>query len=118
LKGSRILLLGLSYKAEVDDMRESPTFVLMDLLTQGGAEVAYHDPFIPVIRPTREHGHWTGKKSVRWDKKTVSGFDAVLISTAHKSVNYTELARWSPLIVDTRNAMASIKTRANQVWKA
>jgi UDP-N-acetyl-D-glucosamine dehydrogenase len=118
LKGSRILLLGLSYKAEVDDMRESPTFVLMDLLTQGGAKVAYHDPFIPVIRPTREHSHWTGKKSVPWNEKTVSSYDAVLISTAHKSVNYDELAKWAPLIIDTRNAMAKVKTRPKQVWKA
>jgi len=118
LNGSRILLLGLSYKAEVDDMRESPTFVLMDLLTQGGAEVAYHDPFIPVIQPTREHSHWTGTKSVRWDKKTISGFDAVLISTAHKAVDYAKLAQWAPLIVDTRNAMARIKTKSKQVWKA
>jgi UDP-N-acetyl-D-glucosamine dehydrogenase len=118
LKGSRILLLGLSYKAEVDDMRESPTFVLMDLLTKGGAQVEYHDPFIPVIRPTREHGYWTGRKSVRWDKKTISSFDLVLISTAHKAVDYAELAKWAPLIVDTRNAMARIKTGPKQVWKA
>jgi UDP-N-acetyl-D-glucosamine dehydrogenase len=118
LKGSRILLLGLAYKAEVDDMRESPTFILMDLLDKAGAKVSYHDPFIPVIRPTREHGHWTGRKSVPWNKKTVSGFDLVLISTAHKSVNYAELAKWSPLIVDTRNAMATVKTKPGQVWKA
>jgi UDP-N-acetyl-D-glucosamine dehydrogenase len=118
LKGSRILLLGLAYKAEVDDMRESPTFILMDLLDKAGAEVSYHDPFIPVIRPTREHGHWTGRESVSWDKKTVSGFDLVLISTAHKSVNYEELSKWAPLIVDTRNAMTSVKTKPGQVWKA
>jgi UDP-N-acetyl-D-glucosamine dehydrogenase len=118
LKGSRVLLLGLAYKANVDDMRESPTFVLMDLLSNAGAEVAYHDPYIPVIRPTREHSHWAGMKSGRWDRKTISGFDVVLISTAHKSVDYGKLAQWAPLIVDTRNAMARIKTRPNQVWKA
>ena len=118
LKGSRVLLLGLAYKADVDDMRESPTFVLMDLLSHAGAQVAYHDPFIPVIRPTREHSHWTGHKSVPWDRQTISGFDVVLISTAHKSVNYAQLAEWAPLIVDTRNAMARIPTQSNQVWKA
>ena len=118
LRGSRVLLLGLAYKADVDDMRESPTFVLMDLLSNAGAEVAYHDPYIPVIRPTREHSHWNGRKSVRWNKETLSGFDVVLISTAHKSVNYGQLAQWAPLIVDTRNAMARVKTRPNQVWKA
>jgi UDP-N-acetyl-D-glucosamine dehydrogenase len=118
LNGSRILLLGLAYKADVDDMRESPTFVLMDLLTKGGATVAYHDPHIPVIRPTREHGHWTGTKSVVWDQKTISRFDAVLISTAHKAVDYSQLAQWAPLIIDTRNAMAGIKCRRGQLWKA
>lgn len=118
LKGSRVLLLGLAYKAEVDDMRESPTFILMDLLSHGGAEIAYHDPYIPIIRPTREHGHWAGMKSVRWDRKAVSNFDVVVISTAHKCVDYGTLARWAPLIVDTRNAMARTKTRPNQVWKA
>ena len=118
LKGSRVLLLGLAYKANVDDMRESPTFVLMDLLTAGGATVAYHDPHIPVIRPTREHNQWTGHKSVKWDRKTIAGYDLVLISTAHADVNYRQLAQWAPLIVDTRNAMAKVKTKAGQVWKA
>jgi UDP-N-acetyl-D-glucosamine dehydrogenase len=118
LKGSRVLLMGLAYKAEVDDMRESPTFVLMDLLSQGGAKVAYHDPYIPIIRPTREHSHWTGMKSVPWNRKSISSFDVVLISTAHKAVDYGKLAQWAPLIVDTRNAMARTKTRPNQVWKA
>lgn len=118
LKGSRVLLLGLAYKANVDDMRESPTFILMDLLSHAGAEVAYHDPYIPVIRPTREHSHWTGRKSEPWSRESISGFDVVLISTAHQSVDYAQLAEWAPLIVDTRNAMAKIKTRPNQVWKA
>ena len=118
LKGSRILLVGLAYKAEVDDMRESPTFVLMDLLTNSGASVEYYDPYIPVIRPTREHGNWTGKKSVAWNQKTVGSFDAVLIATAHKAVDYKELARWAPLIIDTRNAMAQTKCRQRQLWKA
>ena len=118
INGSRILLLGLAYKADVDDMRESPTFILLDLLKKRGADVAYHDPHIPVIRPTREHGHWTGVKSTEWNEKTVRAFDAVLISTAHKAVNYQQLADWSDCIIDTRNAMAAVKTRPNTVWKA
>jgi UDP-N-acetyl-D-glucosamine dehydrogenase len=118
LNGSRVLVLGLAYKAEVDDMRESPSFVLMDLLNAGGAVVCYYDPYIPTIRPTREHGHWTGTKSVRWNKQTLASFDLVLISTAHKAVNYQQLAKWSSCIVDTRNVMADVKCRPNQVWKA
>lgn len=118
VKGSRVLVVGLAYKANVDDMRESPTFVLMDKLVQRGAEVGYYDPYIPVIRPTREHGHWTGTRSVEWASQTIEKFDAVLISTAHAIVNYRELADWAPLIVDTRNAMEGISCKSGQIWKS
>jgi len=115
---SRVLIVGLAYKADVDDMRESPTFKLLDFLKARGAHVAYHDPYVPVIGPTREHAEWKGEESVKWNRKTIAAFDLVLIATAHKSVNYQELADWADLIVDTRNAMASIKTKSGQVWKA
>jgi len=118
VNGSRVLLLGLAYKANVDDMRESPTYVLMDEFKRRGAEVAYHDPFIPVVRPTREHGHWTGTQSVAWTREVVAGFDAVVIATAHNCINYAELAQWAPLIVDTRNAMNGIATSEGQLWKS
>jgi UDP-N-acetyl-D-glucosamine dehydrogenase len=118
LKGSRILVLGLAYKPNVDDDRESPSYTLMDKLTARGAKVDYHDPYVPVIRPSREHGHWAGTRSVEWSRKVIGGFDAVLISTAHASVDYRQLAQWARLIVDTRNAMAGIKSRDEQMWKA
>jgi len=118
VKGSSILVLGLAYKPNVDDDRESPSYVLMEMLTQRGAKVDYHDPYVPVIRPTREHPHWAGTKSVAWNRETIAGYDLVLIATNHGSVNYAELAQWAPLIVDTRNAMATIKTIPGQVWKA
>jgi UDP-N-acetyl-D-glucosamine dehydrogenase len=118
VKGSRILIVGLAYKANVDDMRESPTFILLDLLERRGAELAYHDPFIPVIKPTREHAHWTGMESVKWDRQTISSYDAVLIATAHKDVNYQELADWHGCIIDTRNALANVKAKAGTIWKA
>ena len=118
VNGSRVLVLGLAYKANVDDDRESPTYHLLDLLKHHGADVAYYDPHVPVIRPTREHPHWAGTKSVAWNQATVSRFEVVLISTAHQAVNYQELADWSPCIVDTRNAMAACKVAAGQVWKA
>jgi UDP-N-acetyl-D-glucosamine dehydrogenase len=102
----------------VDDDRESPSYHLLDLLQGQGADVAYHDPHVPVIRPSREHSRWAGTQSVSWDRDTVSSFDVVLISTAHAAVNYRELAEWAPCIVDTRNAMAGIPTRPGQVWKA
>ena len=118
VNGSKILILGLAYKANVDDDRESPSYVLMDLLKERGAEVAYHDPFVPVIRPTREHPHWAGARSSAWSKETVGVFDAVLIATKHDSVNYSELAQWASCIIDTRNAMAGIPTSPGQVHKA
>ena len=118
MKGSKILLVGLAYKANVDDMRESPTFILLDLLKQRGAEVAYYDPFVPVINPTREHAHWTGTKSVNWDKATISQYDAVLIATAHDAVNYKELGNWAKCIVDTRNIMKQVPNPAAPVYKA
>jgi UDP-N-acetyl-D-glucosamine dehydrogenase len=118
VNGSRVLLVGLAYKANVDDMRESPTFVLMDELKRRGAIVDYFDPYIPVVTPTREHGHWTGKKSVVWSKDEIAGFDAVVIATAHDNVDFRQLAEWGGLIIDTRNAMSSIATRPQQVWKA
>ncbi len=118
LNGSRVLVLGLAYKPNVDDERESPSYVLMSLMSERGALVEYHDPYVPVIGATREHAHWAGKKSVTWDKATVASFDLVLIATNHDCVNYQELADWAPLIVDTRNAMSRAKVAAQQVWKA
>jgi UDP-N-acetyl-D-glucosamine dehydrogenase len=102
----------------VDDERESPSYVLMEMLSARGAKVAYYDPYVPVIRPTREHAHWAGTQSVEWSRHVISGFDVVLIATNHASVNYQELAEWAPCIVDTRNAMVDITTRRGQVWKA
>ncbi len=118
VSGSKILILGLAYKPNVDDERESPSYVLMEKLQARGAKVAYYDPYVPIIRPTREHAHWTGTKSVEWNRETIESYDLVLISTNHASVNYTELATWSKCIVDTRNAMMGIQTQEGQVWKA
>jgi UDP-N-acetyl-D-glucosamine dehydrogenase len=118
LNGSKVLVLGLAYKADVDDYRESPSFVLMDLFKERGAQVTYHDPYVPVVHPTREHPHWTGAKSVPWDKEMIKKQDLILIATKHSCVDYQALAKWADCIVDTRNAMAGIPTREGQVHKA
>lgn len=118
INGSKVLIVGLAYKADVDDDRESPSYVLLNLFQHRGATVAYYDPYVPVIRPTREHPHWAGMKSVAWDKETLGSFDVVLIATKHASVNYRELADWSRCIVDTRNALAGIPVKDGQLWKA
>ncbi len=118
VKGSRVLILGLAYKANVDDDRESPSYHLLDLLKQHGAHVDYFDPHVPVIRPTREHPHWAGTRSVEWKQEIIASFDLVLISTAHKAVNYQQLADWAQGIVDTRNAMAGCRVAPGKLWKA
>jgi UDP-N-acetyl-D-glucosamine dehydrogenase len=118
VKGSRVLILGIAYKPNVDDERESPSYVLMDLLSERGAKLEYYDPYVPVIKTTREHSHWAGKKSVEWDHATIERFDLVLIATNHSCVNYQDLADWAHCIVDTRNAMAPVKGVSDKVWKA
>jgi UDP-N-acetyl-D-glucosamine dehydrogenase len=118
VKGSRILILGLAYKPNVDDERESPSYTLMDLLSDRGAEVEYYDPYVAVIGSTREHSHWAGKKSVEWDRATIESFDLVLIATNHSCVNYQDLADWAHCIVDTRNAMSGTHLQSGNVWKA
>ena len=105
VNGSKILLVGLAYKPNVDDMRESPTFELMHLFEELGAEVAFYDSYIPTIPSTREHAEYTGRNSVGWNQATISEFDAVLIATNHSDIDYQELADWSDCVIDTRNAM-------------
>lgn len=119
LNGSNILIIGLAYKPDVDDLRESPTFKLMDLLKEYGANVSYYDHYIPEIWETREHAEWAGLKTVSWNKETISAFDAVIISTNHSDINYKELADWNSIIVDTRNAMKHVSGNGkNHIWKA
>lgn len=118
LNGSKVLVIGLAYKPDVDDMRESPTFKIMDLLHKYGASVSYYDPYIPVIKATREYAHWAGMESLAWSKDTIHSFDATIIATDHSNINYHELADWCHCIVDTRNAMMNVATEEGQLWKA
>ena len=115
---SRILVIGLAYKSNVDDDRESPSYILMNKLKQIGADVAYYDPHVPEIRQNREYPEWAGTRSVEWNRENIVKFDAALISTAHEAINWQELAKWVPLIIDSRNAMNGISTKLGQVWKA
>jgi UDP-N-acetyl-D-glucosamine dehydrogenase len=104
LKGSRVLLLGIAYKANVDDDRESPAYAIWDLLETAGAKVNFHDPHISVIRPSREHPHFAGRRSVGLTARTIATADIVLVVTRHDAVNYSVIARHARLIVDTRNS--------------
>ncbi len=100
LAGARILLIGLAYKKNMDDARESPSYRLMDLLEKQGASVAYHDPHIPVIPPSREYSMFMGRESV--DLARAGDFDAVVISTEHDAVDWAGLLERARMIVDTR----------------
>ena len=111
VKGSSILILGISYKPDVDDMRESPSFKIMDELINLGAEISYHDPWISEIPKSREHMNWIGHKSIEWSKESLSRFDAVVIVTNHSNTDYKELSEWNDCIIDSRNAMTGIPPR-------
>ncbi len=108
LSGAKILLLGLAYKKNVDDTRESPALVIIEMLEGQGAEVAYHDPHVAEIPPTRAHGGLTGRKSIDWSPKALGDYDAALIITDHDGVDYEALVRESRLVVDTRNVTRDI----------
>ena len=118
LRSSQILILGLAYKSNVDDTRESPSFELIELLAEEGAEVDYYDPHIHSIPKIRKHQELAGKKSADWNEETVQKYDLVLISTAHDSVNYIELSKWAKVIVDTRNAMNGIEDPKAKIYRA
>lgn len=118
LSDARVLVLGIAYKKNIDDMRESPSLKLIELIEKRGAHVEFHDPFIPVIPPTREHAELTGRKSVPVDAASLAGFDAVLIATDHDDVDYHALVAGSRLVVDTRNACARAGVKADNVFKA
>ncbi len=108
LKGSKVLLMGLAYKNDVDDDRESPSYRLFDMLLKTGATVDYYDTFIPEIRPSREYSHLAGRKSIDWSPEAIAGYDVVLIATAHSTVDYAELVRHAKLVLDTRNATRNV----------
>lgn len=118
VRGSKVLVMGLAYKSNVDDVRESASFKLMDLLADSGADVDYFDPHVDEVPPTREHARWTGQKSIEWNQQNVSSYDCVLIATSHDKYNLDELVEWSDTIVDTRNLLGTRETKTGQVLKA
>jgi UDP-N-acetyl-D-glucosamine dehydrogenase len=118
LKDARILILGVAYKKNVDDMRESPSLKLIELLEARGAEVNFHDPFIPVIPPTREHAALTGRRSIPLSADTLRSHDVVLIATDHDTVDYRLLVEQARLVVDTRNACSRAGLSGGNIVKA
>ncbi len=109
LNGSRILMLGIAYKKDVDDMRESPSMIIFERLLAYGASVDYHDSFIPVIPHTREHNSLAGIKSVSINESVISAYDAVVVATDHSTVDYKMVSDNARLIVDTRNVTTAFE---------
>ncbi len=105
IKGARILILGIAYKKDIEDSRESPALAILNRLEALGADCAYHDPYFPVMPVTRDHPGLAGR--VSQDLATVGDYDAVLVATDHTAVDYALVAAQAQLILDTRNAFAS-----------
>ena len=108
LKGSRVLVLGIAYKKNVDDMRESPALKLTHLLEDRGSTVDYHDPHIPEVPMTRDHPEFAGRKSVDLTPANLAAYDVVLIATDHDDVDWAHVVEHSKLVVDTRNVCGAI----------
>ena len=104
LSGARVLVMGVAYKKNVDDMRESPALKLIELIEARGAVVDFHDPFVPRVPRTRDYPGLQGREGVAWKSGLASGYDATLIVTDHDGVDYAGLVSDAPLVVDTRNA--------------
>ena len=116
LKGARVLVLGIAYKKDVDDMRESPAIRIIELLQRRGAQVVYHDPFVP--RVPRMRRHRLDMVSVPLTDEALAGSDAVLIATDHSCVDYARVVEQAPLVVDTRNACRAVKAGREKIVKA
>ena len=117
LNGARVLLVGLAYKKNVDDIRESPSLRLIEMIEGRGAAVDYHDPHVPVVPKTREHAALAGRNSVPLDAANVASYDAVLIATDHDAVDYPALVAVARIVVDSRNACARAGAFASNVVK-
>lgn len=106
LARAKVLLVGISYKKNIEDIRESPSLVLIDILEGRGAAVDFHDPLLPIIPITREYPRLAGRSSVPLTKD-LAQYDAVLIATDHDVIDYVSIAERARVIIDTRNALAS-----------
>jgi len=118
LRSARVLVIGVAYKRNVEDTRESPSLVMMEHLESQGAQCDFHDPFVELIPPTRSSPQLSGRRSQTLTDATVADYDAILIATDHDDVDYGLLARRGRLIVDTRNVFARLGLTNERIVKA
>jgi len=116
LNGSEVLILGAAYKKDIDDMRESPTLKLIEILRDRGAEVSYNDPHIPSLPKTRKYQY--DMQSVELSKENLAKFDLILLSTDHTDYDYKFIAENSAIVVDTRNAFSKCDKHKEKIYKA
>lgn len=105
VKGSRILVLGVAYKPDIPDDRESPSYAVMDILHEKGALVDYYDPMVPEIGSHASDGRWRGCRSIAWDPRVLAGYTAAIVCTPHHAVDYASLAECLPLVIDACNVV-------------
>jgi len=116
IRGAKILILGVAYKKDVDDARESPALAIMDLLKKKGAKLLYHDPLIPVLPPFRKYSFEL--KSTPLTLSVLRGIDAAVVVTDHSQIDYGWVVSNSPLIIDTRNVTKNLKRWKKKIVKA
>ncbi len=117
LRDSKVCVLGIAYKKDVDDPRESPSFVLIDLLKKGGAVISYNDPHVPHLPQMRHHGN-ISLDSSQLTAEFLASQDCVLIATDHSAYDYDFIVRYSPLVIDTRNATKNVREGREKICKA
>jgi UDP-N-acetyl-D-glucosamine dehydrogenase len=118
MAGASVLVLGVAYKKNIDDVRESPAFTIIELLEGKGASTAFYDPHVVEIPPTREHMQLAGRRSINWDPSCLADYDAVLIVTDHDGVDYGALVKESLMVVDTRNSTSTIADPEGKTLRA
>jgi UDP-N-acetyl-D-glucosamine dehydrogenase len=114
IKGSKVLLLGVAYKKDVDDLRESPSLKLLELLTERGAVMDYNDPYFPSLHKMR-HYDFSNMRSMNLTPERLASYDCVLIATDHSSYDYEAIVRNAKLVVDTRNATRNVKQNRQKI---
>jgi len=117
LRGARVLILGVAYKKDVDDMRESPALEIMELLVEKGAVLSYSDPFVPRLGKTRKHD-FSRLTSLDLSPSLLAGQDVVVVTTDHTAVDYDMVVQNAPLVVDTRNATRSVRGGREKIVRA
>ncbi|MCJ7812627.1 nucleotide sugar dehydrogenase, partial [bacterium] len=116
LNGSRVLILGAAYKKDVDDIRESPTLKLIEILEKKGTQVDYNDPYVPIMPHVRKYHY--DMVSIEMTPENLKKYDVVVIATAHSSYDYETIVKHAQLVIDTRNATKHIKKNRDKIVKA